>query len=94
VFKLLKSCHNCKSFVLKPNKEVKLDLEKISEKIEKYSFEILTFTGSMLSLKKESKINIYRSGKIVIMSKDLNHVKELARELENVLYEKNKENGG
>ena len=90
MFKILKSCQNCKSFVLKPKKDNKLDLEKICENIEKYSFEILAFTGSMLSLKKESKINIYNSGKIVIMSKDLNHVEELATELENVLYGKNK----
>tara|TARA_Y100001970_G_scaffold285834_1_gene406584 strand:- start:4088 stop:4312 length:225 start_codon:yes stop_codon:yes gene_type:complete len=73
-----------------PKKGFELDLEEINENIEKYSYEILAFTGSMLSLKKESKINIYNSGKIIIMSKDLNHVKELATELENVLYEKNK----
>ena len=90
MFKILKSCQNCKSFVLKPKKDLELDLEKINENIEHYSFEILAFTGSMLSLKKESKINIYKSGKIVIMSKDLNHVEELATELENALYEKNK----
>lgn len=73
-----------------PKRSLELDLEKISENMENYSFEILAFTGSMLSLRKESKINIYNSGKIIIMSKDLNHVKELATELENVLYGKNK----
>ena len=73
-------------FILKPKKKIKLDLEKI--KIEKFSFEILAFTGSMLSLKKKCKINIYNSGKIAIITKDLNHVQNLALELENVLYEK------
>ena len=73
-----------------PKRSLELDLEKVNENIENYSFEILAFTGSMLSLRKESKINIYNSGKIIIMSKDLNHVKELATELENVLYGKNK----
>lgn len=86
MFEIIKPCQNCKSFILKPKKKIKLDLEKI--KIEKFSFEILAFTGSMLSLKKKCKINIYNSGKIAIITKDLNHVQNLALELENVLYEK------
>ena len=88
MFKIIKPCQNCKSFVLKPKKRIKLNLERITKKIEQFSFEILAFTGSMLSLKKDCKINIYNSGKIVIITKDLNHVQNLALELENVLYEK------
>jgi len=60
------------------------------KKIENFSFEILAFTGSMLSLKKDCKINIYASGKIAIITKDLNQVKELASDLENVLNIKKK----
>ena len=89
MFEILKSCQNCKSFILKPKKEIKLDLEKIGGKAEKFAFEILASTGSMLSLKKDYKVNIYKSGKIVIISKDLKRVQELALELESVLYEKN-----
>ena len=44
----------------------------------------------MLSLKKNCKINIYASGKIAIITKDLNQVKELAADLENVLNIKKK----
>mgnify|MGYP001285890998 FL=1 len=88
MFKIIKPCQNCKSFILKPKKRIKLNLERITKKIEQFSFEILAFTGSMLSLKKDCKINIYNSGKIVIITKDLNHVQNLALELENVLYEK------
>tara|TARA_B100001250_G_scaffold413744_1_gene448912 strand:+ start:1169 stop:1441 length:273 start_codon:yes stop_codon:yes gene_type:complete len=88
VFEILKPCQNCKSFVLKPKKKISINLEKISEEIGEKSFEILAFTGSMLSVKKECKINIYNSGKIAIMTKDLNHVQKLADELENVLNEK------
>ncbi len=65
-----------------------LNLEQISEKIENFSFEVLAFTGSMLSVKKDCKINIYHSGKIAIITKDLNHVQNLAKELENVLHGK------
>ena len=88
MFEIIKPCQNCKSFILKPKKRIKLNLERITKKIEQFSFEILAFTGSMLSLKKDCKINIYNSGKIVIITKDLNHVQNLALELENVLYEK------
>ena len=45
----------------------------------------MAFTGSMLSLKKDCKINIYASGKIAIITKDLNQVHEIAKELENVI---------
>ena len=88
MFNILKSCQNCKSFILKPKRKLNVNLERISEKMEKKSFEILAFTGSMLSVKKECKINIYNSGKIAIITKDLNRVQNLAKELENVLNEK------
>ena len=88
MFEILKPCQNCKSFILKPKKKIKLNLKRITKKVEKFSFEILAFTGSMLSLKKDCRINIYNSGKIAIITKDLNRVQNLALELENVLYEK------
>ena len=65
-----------------------LNLEQISEKMENFSFEVLAFTGSMLSVRKDCKINIYHSGKIAIMTKDLNRVQKIAEELENILHEK------
>ena len=88
MFNILKPCQNCKSFILKPKKKINLNLETISGNIERFSFEILAFTGSMLSVKKDCKINIYNSGKVAIITKDLNHVQNLAKELETVLNEK------
>lgn len=88
MFNILKSCQNCKSFILKPKKEMNLNLEQISEKMENFSFEVLAFTGSMLSVKKDCKINIYHSGKMAVMTKDLNRVQKIAEELENILHEK------
>ena len=84
MFEIVKPYQSCNSFVLKPKEKVNLDLEYIAVEIEKYSYETLAFTGSMLSIKKECKVNIYSSGKIVIMTKDLNRVENLAKELENV----------
>ena len=88
MFEIVKPCQNCKSYILKPKKKINFDLNKLVKIIEDYSFEILAFTGSMLSIKKECKINIYNSGKVAIISKDLNCVQNLASELESVLYEK------
>ena len=88
MFEIVKPCQNCKSYILKPKKKITLDLNKLVKIIEDYSFEILAFTGSMLSIKKECKINIYNSGKVAIISKDLNRVQSLAFELESVLYGK------
>tara|TARA_B100001027_G_scaffold163158_1_gene115616 strand:+ start:280 stop:558 length:279 start_codon:yes stop_codon:yes gene_type:complete len=85
VFELVKPCQNCKSYILKPRNRVNLNLDEIVKKIESFSYEILAFTGSMLSLKKKCKINIYASGKIAIMTKDLNQVQKLAVDLEKVL---------
>ena len=85
MFEIKKPCQNCKSYVLKPKKKVELNLENIVENIKELSFEVLAFTGSMLSLRKKCKINIYNSGKIVVITKDLNQVHEIAKELEDVI---------
>ena len=85
MFEIKKPCQNCKSYVLKPKKKVELNLENIVKHIKELSFEVLAFTGSMLSLRKKCKINIYNSGKIVVITKDLNLVQEIAEELENVI---------
>lgn len=85
MFEIIKPCQNCKSYVLKPKKKVELNLENIVKNIKELSFEVLAFTGSMLSIRKKCKINIYNSGKIVVITKDLNQVHEIAKELENVI---------
>ena len=85
MFELVKPCQNCKSYILTPKDRASLNLDEIVKKIESFSYEILAFTGSMLSLKKKCKINIYASGKIAIMTKDLNQVQKLAVDLEKVL---------
>lgn len=85
MFEIKKPCQSCKSYVLKPKKKVELNLENIVQHIKELSFEVLAFTGSMLSLRKKCKINIYNSGKIVVITKDLNQVHEIAKELENVI---------
>ena len=85
MFEIIKPCQSCKSYVLKPKENVQFNLKDLAENIGNLQFEILAFTGSMLSLKKKCKINIYNSGKITIISKDLNQVHEIARELENVI---------
>ena len=88
MFEIKKPCLNCKSYVLKPKKKVKLNLESIVKNIKELSFEVLAFTGSMLSLRKKCKINIYSSGKTIIKTKDSKLVEKLSKELSNILYPK------
>jgi len=85
VFEIIKPCQSCKSYILKPKEKVQFNLKDLVKNIEELSFEILAFTGSMLSLRKKCKINIYNSGKITVITKDLNQVHEIAKELENVI---------
>ena len=85
MFEIIKPCQSCKSYVLKPKEKLQFNLKDLVKNIEELSFEILAFTGSMLSLRKKCKINIYNSGKIVVITKDLNQVHEIAKELENVI---------
>tara|TARA_B100002019_G_scaffold272619_1_gene267991 strand:+ start:999 stop:1271 length:273 start_codon:yes stop_codon:yes gene_type:complete len=85
VFEIIKPCQSCKSYVLKPKEKIQFNLKDLAKNIEELSFEILAFTGSMLSLRKKCKINIYNSGKITVITKDLNQVHEIAKELENVI---------
>jgi hypothetical protein len=85
VFEIIKPCQSCKSYVLKPKEKIQFNLKDLVKNIEELSFEILAFTGSMLSLRKKCKINIYNSGKITVITKDLNQVHEIAKELENVI---------
>ena len=85
MFEIIKPCQSCKSYVLKPKEKVQFNLKDLAKNIEELSFEILAFTGSMLSLRKKCKINIYNSGKITVITKDLNQVHEIAKELENVV---------
>ena len=85
MFELVKPCQSCKSYILKPKNRITFELDEVVKKIENLSFKILAFTGSMLSIKKKCKINIYASGKIAVLTKDLNQVKEIADDLEKII---------
>ncbi|MDG1544413.1 MAG: hypothetical protein P8R34_05520 [archaeon] len=86
VFEIIKPCLNCNSFVLKPKTDLKLNLEDIIETIKERKFIVKVYTGSMLSIFKECKINIYISGKVVIITKDYELIKKIEKELSSILY--------
>ena len=86
MFEIIKPCLNCKSFILKPKKELKLNLEKIIEVIKENGFIVKVYTGSLLSIFKECKINIYSSGKIVVITKNHELIKSIKTELSSILY--------
>ena len=87
MFSVVKTCQNCTSFVLVPNKELEIKLEDLKNQLERKMFKARAYTGTVLSVEKQCKINIYKSGKIVVFTKNdilLNEVKE---ELSSILYE-------
>ena len=87
MFSVVKTCQKCTSFVLVPNKELEIKLEELKNQLERKMFKSIAYTGPVLSVEKQCKINIYKSGKIVIFTKNdilLNEVKE---ELSSILYE-------
>ena len=86
MFEIFKPCLNCKSFVLKPKKNLKLDLEKTIKTFEEKKFIVNVYTGSLLSIFKECKINIYSSGKIIVITKDQEQLENIKNELSSILY--------
>ena len=86
MFEIIKPCSNCNSFVLKPKKNLKLDLEKTIKTFEEKKFIVNVYTGSLLSIFKECKINIYSSGKVVIITKYYELIKKIKKELSSILY--------
>jgi len=87
VFSVVKTCQNCSSFVLIPNKRLEIKLEELKDELERKMFKKRAYTGTLLSVEKKSKINIYKSGKIVVFTKNDALVNEIKEELSSILYE-------
>ena len=86
MFDIVKPCKSCKSYVLIPKAKLKLDLENLKSILEKLQFKTKAYTGSLLSTEKGCKINIYLSGKIVVITRNEEQFVELKEELSSVLY--------
>lgn len=69
-----------------PKEKLKLDLENLKRILEKRQFKTKAYTGSLLSTEKECKINIYLSGKIVIITRNEDQFIGIKEELSNILY--------
>jgi TATA-box binding protein (TBP) (component of TFIID and TFIIIB) len=69
-----------------PKEKLKLNLEKLKRILEKLQFKTKAYTGSLLSTEKGCKINIYLSGKIVIITRNEEQLIGLKEELSNILY--------
>ncbi len=86
MFDIVKPCESCKSHVLTPKDKIKIDLERLKLKLENLEFRTKAYTGTLLSTEKECKINIYVSGKVVIITRDEELVLKLIDQLSNILY--------
>ena len=92
MFNIIKPCKSCKSYVLVPKDKLKLNLEEIKINLESSEFKTKAYTGTLLSTEKKCKINIYVSGKIVIVTRKEELVLKLEEELSNILYPYTKTN--
>ena len=92
MFNFIKPCKSCKSYVLIPKDKLKLNLEELKIKLENLEFKTKAYTGTLLSTEKKCKINIYASGKIVIVTRKEELVLKLEEELSNILYPYTKTN--
>ena len=86
MFDIVKPCQNCKSFVLNPNKNIEINFDEIQKELNNRNFRTIAYTGSLLSVKKECKINIYNSGKIVVVTRDQKYIEAIKKEFSSILY--------
>lgn len=86
MFVVVKPCQNCQSFVLKPKKKIKINFDEIQKELNNRNFRTIAYTGSLLSVEKECKINIYNSGKIVIITRNQEYIETIKKEFSSILY--------
>ena len=86
MFNIVKPCRSCKSYILMPKEKFRLDLEKIKFVLETKEFKTKAYTGTLLSIEKKCKINIYVSGKIVVLTREEDDALNLHDELSSILY--------
>ena len=86
MFNIIKPCKSCKSYVLIPKDKLKLNLDEVKITLESLEFKTKAYTGTLLSTEKECKLNIYLSGKIVIITRKEEILLKLKEELSNILY--------
>ena len=67
MFNIVKPCKSCKSYILMPKEKFRLDLEKLKSVLETKEFRTKAYTGTLLSIEKKCKINIYASGKLLFL---------------------------
>ena len=62
-------------------------MEELKEKLENNMFKSRVYTGTVLSVEKKCKINIYKSGKVIVFTRNNELVGDLNEELSSILYE-------
>ena len=86
MFDVVKPCQNCKSFVLRPKKKININFDELQTELNKRNFRTIVYTGSLLSVEKECKINIYNSGKIVVVTRNNEYIEAINKEFRSILY--------
>ena len=69
-----------------PKEKFRLNLEKLKSVLETKEFKTKAYTETLLSIEKKCKINIYASGKIVVLTREEDDALSLHDELSSILY--------
>ena len=86
MFDVVKPCQSCKSFVLRPKKKISINFDELQNELNKRNFRTIVYTGSLLSVEKDCKINIYNSGKIVVVTRNNEYIEAINKEFSSILY--------
>ena len=86
MFDVVKPCLNCQYFVLIPKRKIEINFDEIQKELTNRKFRTVAYTGSLLSVKKECKINIYNSGKIVVVTRNQEYIDTIKKEFSSILY--------
>jgi len=63
-----------------------MNFDEIQKELNNRNFITVAYTGSLLSVKKECKINIYNSGKIVVVTRNQEYIETIKKEFSSILY--------
>jgi hypothetical protein len=82
---LLRPCRNTAAFEIVPERELKLDLAVVEARLLEAGYRRVVRAGVMLIMRKDLEVSVYRSGKMLLKTRDPDAAAVLARTLRSLL---------
>lgn len=81
-----KPCKSDNAFEIMPEKQMKIDTEKVAEAATKIGYEILIKTPHVCILKKGREVSIFASGRVIVKeTKEEDEATKIAEELHKLM---------